>query len=104
MIANKLCTEALHYYGPESQVDMAIEEMAELTKALLKIRRVDLKATSERNKRIHEAREEVADVKLMMIQMEQLLDNIGSSKAPNVQDYFTGKVNRLNRRLEKHRK
>lgn len=98
-----LCKEALSVWGPEPQVKMAIEEMAELIKALLKIGRVAADDTDDYIKRVRDAREEVADVKIMMKQMEELLDNIGTVAMP-VSDYMEIKVTRLDQRLEKHRK
>jgi NTP pyrophosphatase (non-canonical NTP hydrolase) len=59
---------AVHTWGEKLQVDMAIEEMAELTKALLKLRR-----TGGDDEKIRTAleniREEMADVNIMMAQM-----------------------------------
>ena len=53
---------AISKYGDESQIDMAIEEMSELTKALLKRRR---KIGS-----IDDILEEMADVSIMLDQLE----------------------------------
>lgn len=53
---------AINTYGKEKQVDIMIEEMSELTKALIKHRR---KPSDETLKNIQE---EIADVKIMMYQ------------------------------------
>lgn len=56
-------------YGANSQIDMSIEEMAELTKALLKLRR-----EKGRNSKslIDDVIDEIADVRIMCRQMELL--------------------------------
>lgn len=54
--------DAINIYGQEKQVDIMIEEMSELTKALIKHRR---KPSDETLKNIQE---EIADVKIMMYQ------------------------------------
>lgn len=63
--------KAVETYGTESQVDMAIEEMSELTKALLKYRRA-----SKTNIGIAQAhfdiQEEMADVEIMLDQLKIL--------------------------------
>ena len=56
-------------YGANSQIDMAIEEMAELAKALLKLRRGQ---GESQNLLIDDVIEEIADVHIMLM---QLLDN-----------------------------
>lgn len=54
-------------YGMSSQVDVAIEEMSELTKALLKYRRAKgIELSSARDGII----DELADVRIMLRQME----------------------------------
>lgn len=56
-------------YGTQSQIDMAIEEMSELTKALLKWRRAKgAELTAARDNII----DEIADVRIMCRQMEIL--------------------------------
>ncbi len=59
-------------YGTDSQIDMAIEEMSELIKALLKLRRY---GTSESWMEYQEdVYEEMADVKIMLRQLEMIYD------------------------------
>ena len=72
--------EAVEIFGKEAQVDMMIEEMAELTKALL----------NERRGRENNVAEEIADVLIMIEQMKIIFEN-----AETVEAYKTGKVNRL---------
>lgn len=57
----EICFKAIEIYGTESQVDKAIEEMSELTKALLKERRCG----GSRNN----VCEEIADVFITLLQM-----------------------------------
>ena len=67
---------AVNTYGVDAQVDMCIEEMSELAKALLKMRRVkympaDAPARSDRAiiEKQKQIIEEVADVQIMLEQM-----------------------------------
>ena len=55
--------KAVEVYGPEKQTDMMLEEMSELTKALLKHRRNPGAET------LANIREEMADVQIMLDQM-----------------------------------
>lgn len=58
--------KAVETYGKEAQTDMMIEEMSELTKALLKQRR---NGTSET---VDNVLEEMADVEIMLNQMKMI--------------------------------
>lgn len=61
---------AIQKYGQSAQVDKSIEEMAELTKALLKQR------YSEPTEELHEkTMEELADVMIMCCQLELMFDD-----------------------------
>lgn len=62
-----LLTRAIRTYGEPAQIDMAIEEMAELTKALCKIKRAQ--AGCEVTAAIGNAVEEMADVQIMLDQL-----------------------------------
>ena len=62
----KMCIEA---YGEAAQTDMAVEEMSELIKALMKIRRAtDLSRPTAREDII----DEIADVTIMTRQLEMI--------------------------------
>ena len=65
---------ALQKWGEAAQTDMCIEEMSELTKALLKVRRlhVSMIGSEEHRSRIEAVREEIADVQIMLDQMRIL--------------------------------
>ena len=79
---------AVYWWGKEAQTDMMIEEMAELTKAIL----------NERRGRDHNIAEEMADVKIMLAQMEIIFQNAGE-----VEQRFRDKVARLDQRLQERR-
>ena len=78
---------ALSRYGVDKQDDIAIEEMSELTKAIIKNRRYKTFATLE------SIYEELADVYIMLEQMMMSLDK------DRVQSYVNSKLERLNERL-----
>ena len=80
----KILTSAVQTWGKEAQADMMIEEMAELTKAIL----------NERRGREHNIAEEMADVQIMLAQMEIIFQN-----SKEVARIFWEKVARLDQRL-----
>lgn len=86
-IANVL-SKAVDIYGTETQIWMAIEEMAELLNALSKHRR-------DRVSR-KDICEEIADVSIMMIQLAYIFG------VEDVNDFLEQKIDRLERRLAKH--
>lgn len=85
---------AISTYGKEAQVDMAIEEMSELIKALLKYRRSKNTTGIEHGKLRSNIIEEAADVLIMVVQILMMYDKDGECQAEV--DY---KVNRLYERL-----
>lgn len=89
MNREKILRKAINTYGEQPQVDMAIEEMSELTKALLKYRRNEDMSV---NRRLNNILEEIADVQIML---EQLRMIYGSTEK---QEEF--KLKRLNDRLK----
>jgi NTP pyrophosphatase (non-canonical NTP hydrolase) len=78
---------AIQTFGKQSQVDKAIEEMAELTKELLKER--------QNNGSAEHIMEELADVLIMMYQLMMIF---GITDYDHCVDY---KIKRLERRLNK---
>ena len=78
---------AVRKYGVDAQDDIAIEEMSELTKAIIKNRRYKTFATLEN------LYEELADVYIMLEQIMMSLDK------DRVQSYVNSKLERLNERL-----
>lgn len=85
---------AISTYGKEAQVDMAIEEMSELIKALLKYRRSKNTTGIEYGKLRSNIIEEAADVLIMVVQILMMYDKDGECQSEV--DY---KVNRLYERL-----
>ena len=83
--------ECIEKYGAEAQIDMAIEEMSELTKALLKKRRG--------KGSVIDITDEMADVRIMLKQLEMIFDN----KA-EVEERAEYKVSRQKQRLKKEDK
>ena len=89
---------AIDTFGIDSQVDMAIEEMSELTKALLKYRRSCKGDTSvaDKDKLMGDVLEEMADVQIML---NQLYIMFGEPV-----NYPKEKINRLKNRLDRLQK
>ncbi len=83
----QIMLNALRKYGVDAQDDIAIEEMSELTKAIIKNRRYKTFATLEN------LYEELADV---MIMAEQILLSLDKDR---VQNYINQKLERLNERV-----
>lgn len=88
----RIMQQAIETYGVQAQCDVAIEEMAELTKAIVKIRRVadDYGKTQAA---LENLLEEIADVDIMIEQMK-----IMWGPKP-VEEYRRKKLERLDRRL-----
>lgn len=88
---------AILKYGAENQTNIAIEEMSELTKALLKERRqtqnrgFDVSAVKKFEDDIAE---EMADVIIMLVQLQMIYDN-----KDEVSQYINSKVERLKERM-----
>lgn len=86
--------KAIGTWGTLAQTDMAIEEMSELTKAILKYRRANGKAETEAA--AESVCEEIADVFIMLTQLIAIFDQEG--KVQQETDY---KIDRLAQRLDK---
>ena len=84
---NEICRAALETFGKSSQMQVAIEEMSELTKELCKNGRGQENTT-------HIA-EEIADVEIMLRQMVMLFDCAGQ-----VETFRRYKLERLAERIE----
>lgn len=92
----RIMRQAIETYGVQAQCDVAIEEMAELTKAIVKIRRVadDYGKTQAA---LDNLLEEIADVDIMVDQMKIMWG------PKQVEEYRRRKLERLNRRLNDDR-
>ena len=75
---------AITKYGEYAQIDMVIEEMAELTQALSKYKRGKL----------HNVEEEIADVEIMLEQMRLIFDS------KKVDEIKRSKIVRLDKRVK----
>lgn len=90
-----LLTRAVKTYGQDAQMDMAVEEMAELTKALCKVKRAA--PGCETAAAVSNVFEEIADVQIML---DQLRIIFGGS----TMDIEEAKIVRLKGRLDLHDK
>lgn len=97
MTQKEIMQKAIETYGAEKQIDMAIEEMSELIKALLKHRRalIELSDIECRRAAENDVTEEIADVEIMLEQMK-IIFNCHYS-VDGIKNY---KLNRLKSRLE----
>lgn len=86
----EILATAIKTWGEPAQIDMAVEEMAELTKALCKVKRAQ--AGPELAAAIENAVEEVADVQIMLDQLRIMLGQTGA-------DVEDAKLRRLESRL-----
>ena len=86
-----LLDRAITAYGAPAQMDMAVEEMAELTKALCKVKRVSCAA--EAKAVLENVVEEMADVQIMLDQIRIIF---GRSTA----EAEECKLERLKKRLD----
>lgn len=66
----RIMRQAIETYGRQAQTDVAIEEMAELTKALLKTRRVPDDDYATQEHACSNVIEEIADVSIMIDQLK----------------------------------
>lgn len=87
---NKILVRAIATYGEESQMNIAIEEMAELTKALCKYKRAQ--ATCEKDAAIGNIIEEMGDVQIVLDQLKIIFKN----DTKQMQNF---KLQRLEKRL-----
>jgi len=82
-------------YGFAPQTDVAIEEMAELTKELLKFRRaMNAEATLDYRKNIDNIVDEMADVQIMLLQLDYLLHLMGYTTANEWNNAIMKKLDR----------
>ena len=75
MNSTEIMRKAIETYGEEAQTDMVIEEMSELTKALLKYRRaMKSPAAYDYEKIKSDIAEEIADVEIMLAQCKMIFE------------------------------
>lgn len=93
----KTIDAAIIEYGKNAQMDMAVEEMAELTKAICKRKRTGAtgpEAVAARENLL----EEIADVFIMLVQLVRMFDG-----AEEIQHTVDEKMCRLKNRIERGR-
>ena len=92
--------ECIKTYGAPAQIDLAIEEMSELTKALLKERRAVSKNDAEAyNLSLVNVAEEMADTIIMLTQLTLIFEN-----QEKIEKFINFKLKREKRRLEEFEK
>lgn len=93
---DRIMRQAIETYGVQAQCDVAIEEMSEPTKAIMKIRRVanDYEKTQSA---LDNLLEEIADVDIMIDQLKIMWG------PKQVEEYRHYKLERLERRLKDDR-
>ena len=84
----EILLNAISTYGQMMQEDVCIEEMSELTKAIIKCRRIGSGRIKENNENV---REEIADVQIMLDQMRIIYGD--------TTDWENLKIKRLKSRL-----
>lgn len=87
MNKRKLYQKAIKKWGTELQLDMMIEECAELIQAIIHFKR--------NRKAVAEIISEIADVKIMIEQMEEIFDKV------SIEGIVQIKLERLNKMIEK---
>ena len=85
---------AIDVYAPDNQTIKAVEEMAELTKAIIKLHFAKPSGV-ERDILKDAVAEEMADVEIMLEQLHMIFDN-----DRKVSEYREKKLERLKRRIE----
>ena len=90
----QVLTKVLNKYGSTAQEDIAIEEMSELIKALLKYRRAG--KNNEYNLRECENNiiEEIADVKISMVYLELIYEKICPDFSQRIDKAMKCKIDR----------
>lgn len=88
---DEILQKAIDTYGKDAQQDMCIEEMAELTKAICKIKRNKYNVTSKLKQDLFE---ELADVYIMLEQLVKMYNC-----EPEVRELMVYKIRRLEGRL-----
>lgn len=95
MAEQQIYRKAIDLFGDDSQMDMLIEEMAELTQSILKNRRKKM-VVLDKTLYSDNLHEEFADVRIVMAQIELCLN-------PGRIEYWKKfKINRLKERIANH--
>jgi NTP pyrophosphatase (non-canonical NTP hydrolase) len=87
MTEEEIIKSAISTYGSGSQIDKTVEECGELIQALMKCKR------HQTGKNINNVCDEIADVKIMIMQMEEIFP------AGTIKERVEFKLNRLKDRI-----
>jgi len=74
-VIDSICEQCVKKWGINKQTDQAIQEMAELIKAILKLRQMEGYSDVDKYNRFMEMLEEVVDVEFMIRQLKYMLLN-----------------------------
>lgn len=85
---------AIKKWGKDLQIEIAIEECAELIKALQKNKRVDHKNTEKHLQAIRNICDEIADVDIMVTQLKMIFPQ------QIIEEIKISKLERLEKRLQ----
>lgn len=89
----KLLIQSIEKHGKELQIELIVEECAELIKAIQKMKRVPVDATRTAALYHYDVCDEIADVKIMIDQAMLMFD------IEIINERINFKLNRLNNRL-----
>ena len=84
----KVCFKAIKKFGEQSQLDIAIEELSELIKAILKTRRITKESKS---KLIEDVASELADVQIVCFQVQHIFGIENNA----ISEIINSKIDRL---------
>lgn len=84
---HEILHKAIGFYGVDMQLNVCIEELSELIKEICKFKRG--------NMNINNISEEMADVKIMLQQLEIIFKNTG-----DIETFYDAKIDRLSKRID----
>lgn len=96
MNRNQILHAAVDTFGRHSQMMMMVEEMSELTKAIIKYHRVT--NMRDRPSSVQNILEEIADVQIVLDQMKIMFDR------QSIEHVEQEKLKRLEKRIKEHNK
>lgn len=92
---------AINTYGEINQMEKAIEEMAELTKALIKVKHISVQDSEEVHFKVMNAEEEIADVLIMMEQLTMIFKAPAEDEPERIKEEINHKLERLAQKLHR---
>lgn len=93
-------TKALNKYGVTAQEDICIEEMAELTKTILKVRRARKFGQYNINDCISNLIEEIADVEISLEYLKLIQEQTNPNFRNRVNEMIRYKIKRIKLRMD----